>query len=329
MWEEEQKKVLAKMPTATVSLTLLNWANQYLDYAKERHALVTYKEKFRAFRELLKSLPPASLLEDLDVPKVFQHLRVQAKKRSGNAANKDRKNLATAWGWGRKYLPVFPGGNPFLSVEKFPEQRSPRYVPPEADFDKVLAISEGQDRVMLMTFLFLAGRRKEVFKLTWADVDFVGNRVRLWTRKRQGGNLEADWVPLAGELKAELLWWWECRPVKDTSHVFVCLDSTPFCEEYYGQPFRARGHFMERMCKRAGVTPFGFHAIRHLTATILFHKGNSVSLIQRILRHKNPSTTERYLKDLGLDDVREALEQGLGKRGPAKVVALRTLGVVS
>lgn len=325
LWEEETKKTLEAMPIATASLTLLDWANQYLDYAKERHALVTYQEKFRAFRGLLKFLPKETLVEDVDVPKVFQHLRAQAKKRSGNAANKDRKNLATAWSWGKKYLHSFSSGNPFLSVEKFSEKRSPRYVPPEADFDKVFAIAEGQDRVMLMTFLYLAARRKEVFKLTWADVDFVGNRVRLWTRKRQGGNLEADWVPLASELKAELLSWWERRPFKDSQNVFVCQDTTAFCEEYYGQPFRARGHFMERMCKRAGVIPFGFHAIRHLTATILFHKGNSVSMIQRILRHKHPSTTERYLQNLGLDDAREALEQGLGKRGPAKVVELKSM----
>ncbi|MEL7640001.1 MAG: site-specific integrase [Solidesulfovibrio sp.] len=321
-WEEETKARLATTPTVTESLTLLDLANHYLDFAQERHTAKTYKEKAKAFKELLKTLPPETALEAISVPAALRHLRSQAKKRSGNAANKDRKNLATAWNWGRKYLAGFPGGNPFLQVDKYPETRHPRYVPPVADFDKVMAQVKGQDYVMLTAFLHLAARKSEIFRMTWDDVDFPGSRIRLWTRKRRGGNLEADWVPMTGDLKAALLQWWEARPIKDTPYVFVCLDATPFCEGYYGKPFDKRNQFMRRMCDRAGVPRFGFHAIRHLTATILFHAGQSVSVIQRILRHKHPSTTERYLRDLGLDAAREALEAGLGSRGPAKVLRL-------
>ena len=77
---------------------------------------------------------------------------------------------------------------------------------------------------------------------------------------------------------------------------------------------------MRRICKKAGVKPFGFHAIRHLTATILYHKGYDISLIQGVLRHKNPTTTDRYLRSLGLERVRKGLEEGL--RGPAKIIEL-------
>ena len=58
---------------------------------------------------------------------------------------------------------------------------------------------------------------------------------------------------------------------------------------------------------------FGFHAIRHLTASQLLKKGYSVGEIQTILRHKSASTTERYLKTLELEKVREALEDLTGK----------------
>jgi hypothetical protein len=42
-----------------------------------------------------------------------------------------------------------PALNPFL-VEKFPEQRQPRYVPSEQDFWKGYEQAEGQDEVMLL-----------------------------------------------------------------------------------------------------------------------------------------------------------------------------------
>ncbi len=45
-----------------------------------------------------------------------------------------------------------------------------------------------------------------------------------------------------------------------------------------------------------------------MTASSLYQQGNSVGVIQSILRHKSPSTTERYLKTLGLEHTRKALE---------------------
>ncbi len=51
----------------------------------------------------------------------------------------------------------------------------------------------------------------------------------------------------------------------------------------------------------------------------VLRQGNSVGVIQAILRHKSPSTTERYLKTLGLEHTREALE-GLFKPRKANVV---------
>ncbi|MBR9985300.1 MAG: tyrosine-type recombinase/integrase [Desulfosarcina sp.] len=62
------------------------------------------------------------------------------------------------------------------------------------------------------------------------------------------------------------------------------------------------------LCDQVEVTPFGFHSKRHLSASILFKLGYEVGVIQQILRHKSPNTTERYLRSIGMERVREALE---------------------
>jgi integrase len=56
-------------------------------------------------------------------------------------------------------------------------------------------------------------------------------------------------------------------------------------------------------------TPFGFHGIRHLRATILFHQGKTVATIQRFLRHKSPNTTVEYLHSMGLNTMNEELQE--------------------
>ena len=159
-------------------------------------------------------------------------------------------------------------------------------MPSEEDFWKVVDVAEGQDKVMLLAFLFLAARRKEIFRLTWSDVDFGQKQVRLWTRKRADGSEEFDWLPMIAELRKELRWWWENRPIKDVETVFMCLEEGENQKKHYGQPFRYRHHFMERLCEAAKVKPFGFHAIRHLTASILHRKGYELGAIKEILRHK-------------------------------------------
>lgn len=323
LWEKEEKERLENEPIDTDCLTLLDWAGEYLDYSQSNFASKTYKEKKAAFAGLFKSIDAGLSPDSITPGMAMKYLMQQANNRSGNAANKEKKNLAAGWEWGKKYISGFPQEilNPFKAVDKFSEKRSPRYVPPERDFWKIFHIAEGQDQVMLLTYLHLAARRKEVFNLTWEDIDFGNSQIRIWTSKRKGGSREFDWLPMTSELKKSLKGWWQERPVKESAYVFVCLNKENFCELYFGKPYKNRQHFMKKLCKRAGVKAFGFHAIRHLTASILYHKGYDVSVIQSILRHKTPTTTNRYLKSLGLEATRDALEKGLS--GPGTVIPLK------
>jgi integrase len=301
---------------------LNDWAQAYLDAARVRFTGATYNEKRSMFKRFFTEINPELPVSNLKPGDVLSYIIKQKEARSGYAANKDRKNLVAAWNWGMKYMnPPLPGPNPCL-VDRMPEERQPRYVPPEEDFWKVYGQAEGQDKVMLLALLHLAARKGELFRLTWSDVDFGNNSVRLTTRKRKDGSLEHNWIPMTGELRKAMLWWWENRPFKGPTNVFLCLDDTPFCREYYGEPFLKRLQFMRRLCDRAGVKRFGFHAIRHLTATTLYKLGYEVAVIQTILRHKSPSTTERYLKNLGLEErARSALEDLSSRR--AQVFEIR------
>jgi len=229
LWEEEKREELEQDLITMDSWTIFQWSEEYLDFAQERFSVKTYQEKKSVLSRLCKFYDPDLRITDINPSMALNYLRIQAKERSGYASNKDRKNLSTAWDWGRKYLNGFPKDdiNPFKAVDKFPEKRSPRYVPSEEDFWKVYNVTEGQDQIMLLTFLHLAARRMEIFRMTWADVDFGNNQVRLWTNKRIGGNQEADWLPMTSELRAALRQWWQDRPVKNSTYVFVCLDKMP------------------------------------------------------------------------------------------------------
>jgi integrase len=297
----------------TDTTSLGDWASKYLDYAKSTFSTKSYKEKCLVFRLFFKVVDPSTPVEKLTSADVMEFILKQKEERSGYAANKSRKNLVAAWNWGMEYMkPELSGPNP-CRVKRMPEIRCPRYVPPEEDFWKIYAVAEGQDKVMLLMFLHLAARRGEIFRLTWQDVDFGNNTIRLWTHKRKDGTTEWDLLPMTTELRKSLRWWWEHRPIKDHTHVFLCLNEHQGQRENYGHPFVSNQKFMKRICGIAGVKHFGFHAIRHLTASILYHQGEPVANIQAILRHKSPKTTEYYLKSIGLERVRRSEERRVGK----------------
>jgi integrase len=293
-WESEIRKAPEKdLMTPSESLTLLDWATKYLEFSKVKFTAYTFDEKKSVFKRFFKQVDPSSPVENLRPVQVLNYLRAQATKRSGYAANKERKNLLAAWNWGIKYLNL-PSPNPCMT-ERFPENRQNRYVPPESDFWKVYEVLEGQDKLMMLAYLHLAARRSELFRLKWEDVDFAGQKARIGTRKRLGGSLEYDWLPMTDELFNAMV---VHRQSANTEWVFPNLDN--------GEPFKVRQKHMKRICQAAGVKHFGLHAIRHLTASILAQEDVPMVTIQRILRHKQLTTTERYIR--GLEPVRPALE---------------------
>ena len=285
---------------------LLDFSNAYLDMATERFAKKTISEKKLAFKYLYKVVPPDTPPEDFAPAMALDALRFIARKSSGNAANKAKKNLSTAWEWGKKYYGL-PAVNPFREVEKFPADQKPRYVPSEDDFWKAFNKAAPHDQVFLLFMLHTGARRAETFRLRWDDVDFVGNKIRLGTRKTAHGGMEYAWVPMTMELHNSL-----ANHRATSRSVFV------FTDPETGDPYSARQHFMERLCNRAKVKPFGFHAIRHLSATILANEGLDIPTVQSVLRHKNPNTTALYIKSLGV--VPDKISGVFAKRKSPKVV---------
>ena len=184
------------------------------------------------------------------------------------------------------------------------DRKSPQYTPPTGDVLRVMAVATRQERVFLDCFLNTGARRSEIFRLTWADdINFERRQIRLGTRKTRDGSMEYAWLPMNDALYASLKWWWENQPIESSPFVFV--DDQPGA--HHGQPYSARRRFLKGLCERAVVKPFGFHALRRYVASVLAdtHKVSAKS-IQRILRHKNLATTERYIQTIN-NDLKETM----------------------
>ncbi|MCK5020854.1 MAG: tyrosine-type recombinase/integrase, partial [Candidatus Peribacteraceae bacterium] len=200
-----------------------------------KYTTQTYKEKKSVFRSFFRFVDHSLPAVELKSGQVLSFLQEQAKSRSGYAANKDRKNLVAAWNWGIKYLGL-PALNPCL-VDRFPEKRQVRYVPSEKDFWNVYDQADSeQDKLMLLSYLHLAARRSELFRLRWDDIDFSESKARLFTRKRKDSSLEYDWLPLTDDLYEALL---AHRQNSNSQWVFI--------DPRTGLPYIYRQRMMKRL----------------------------------------------------------------------------------
>jgi integrase len=291
-WEGETVKALkvadqrnpAKADVIGRALTVTEWANRYLDHVEATMCRKTYNEKLLAFQRLGAFLrDDRSLVGRISLHVVLEHLAMVSRTVTGNSANKDRKNLAAAWVWGIKYLNL-DRDNPFQHVDRFPEDRHPRYVPPLGDFRKVVDLAGPRRRQLLLLAFHTAPRRSELWKLKWSEVDFGSGLVGYWTRKRRSGNAEFDELPMSAGLRAKLAEWKLVSGSEDL---------------VFGSRFNGlldpNNRWLKRLCAEAGVKPFGFHGIRHLAARVAIDNGATIMEVKHLLRHKSIATTQRYI----------------------------------
>jgi len=148
---------------------------------------------------------------------------------------------------------------------------------------------------VLLCLYHTGGRIGEIRRMTWADVNMEKRSVTLWTRKRRDGELQSDKMAMSDILYDLFVRRWRDRN-KESQYVFCNEDGSQLSKQGWLR------HMMPRLCDRAEVKPFGFHAIRHHVASILEDSGKAtLGQIQRFLRHRRATTTQVYLNELTRD----------------------------
>jgi len=293
-WETETRKKRLKELRVQGGMDLTTFCTKYLDYALQFRPK-TYDEKRSLTRRIIMAWGPDILVEEITPEIVLSYLSRRAEERSNNAFNKDRKNLLAMWNWGMEILGL--ESNPVAKIKRRAHERSAQYVPPTQDILKVLAAATREEKAFLDCYLLTGARRSEVLRWTWIeDINFSRRMYRLGTRKTRDGSMEYEWFTMSEELHESLRWLWEHRRDKTSPYMFPdywCLDRNG----RNGTGEQRASRWIKALCRRAGVKPFGFHAMRRYVASVLADEHKvSAKRIQRILRHKNISTTERYIR---------------------------------
>jgi integrase len=185
--------------------------------------------------------------------------------------------------------------DPTEGIEFMPVERRLRHIPSLDDIAKVFSAADDETRHYLIAISDTMGRVGEINRLKWEDVDLDKGYLVLYTRKKRGGHLTPRKVPLTARLGEILKLRFQMRK-KSNPWVFYASYRDWKTKKKVVAPFKQyRGTILKTLCRKTGVRPFTFHALRHAGASIMDHNNVPIAAIQRILGHENRSTTEIYL----------------------------------
>jgi integrase len=191
-----------------------------------------------------------------------------------------RKPLSVAQEWELieqippvKWLRVPPQKFCFLSFE---------------EAERLVAAAESVWRPAILIALRCGLRLGEIMALRWEDLDLVTGRLvvnRTVSRGRVGSpkNGRTREVPLGREI---------LRTLKEHRHLKGDLVFPgPQARLLHRNETK---HPLWRACKRAGLRPVGWHALRHTFASHLAMRGAPLKAIQELLGHSTIEMTTRY-----------------------------------
>jgi integrase len=156
-------------------------------------------------------------------------------------------------------------------------------------------------------------RMGEILGLTWAGVDLFRRTVMVFKSK----NGERRTIPLNQTALELLTHKYGSRPV-ETELVFPSEAQTRLNASNISRS-------LHLALKKAKMTDFHFHDLRHTCATRMVQAGVDLYKVQRLLGHKSPIMTQRYAHHYpeSLRDGIEVLDVGRGFS--TKVAQLRVV----
>jgi integrase len=321
-YESEEEKKLKKGRSLTPPATgFREIANQYLDQVLAIEMTpTTYSGKARAFRGFLSFMGGDIPFLDVLPFQVDQYLATVP----GSNYNKNcyRKELHTLWQWYKKKFLRPDIINPVSATDIRDHQvKRKRNLTEEEVILMIDASKPGEERAFFVVMLHTWARPNEVCRLKWSDVNFDRMEITLWTRKRKGGRLEQDTLPMNRALAGELQ-----SLERKSESVFI--------NKKTGRPYKTRTKLIYKIARKAKIEPIeyrprktrhgirqyaiypGWRETRRYMAQRARQKDAPMAEVSFMLRHREQRTTEDYLANPRMN-VRRTAELSEDIRGTA------------
>jgi len=171
--------------------------------------------------------------------------------------------------------------NPVKSVRFFREEEAQFRVLSSSEKEKLIMSSNDYVSVAITIALHTGMRRGEILNLTWKNIDFEKNYIRVERTKSGRPRI----IPMNSAVKNTLL-----DMAKKNAH-----PEYVFWNKKWQNPIHDIKNGFRAACEKVGLGKLRFHDLRHTFASDLIMNGIDLVTVSQILGHSNISiTAKRY-----------------------------------
>ncbi|GFM36904.1 tyrosine-type recombinase/integrase [Desulfovibrio psychrotolerans] len=315
-WIVQERKLLKAQCPVPKRLMYSDAARRYLCDCKARMQPTTVAEKYAHLTEFGTYTGGDIAVEGVTVSFAKKFIAHTQAEKGNKSANRRLRTMKACWNWFKDEQP----DNPWKNISMYPEEEVAKYVPPPEDVAAVRLAAAPWQQQFLDVLLTTGARLGEIMNLTWEDVNLERKRLSLWTRKRKGGAKQSRILPISPKCLPIFKQLWEER---DRQSRFVFTNPETGGQFTKLQP-RLR-YMLERLCRKVGVKPFGFHSLRHYVSQRLMDSGKAtLTDIQLLLGHQRATTTDIYLRSLSssISHLAEILDEEVVPQAPARLKSM-------
>jgi len=320
--ESRQQEVRAGRADPPDTISLEEFIAEHKKVMPGQIAPYSLYDQLRALRMFKEHVGASLCLQDIK-PRQAESF-VASRLASGikvASVNKDIRTLKRVFNLAiepRGYL--LPHQNPFARIKQRKESpKCVRYLK-AAEFTSIIsAAPDGWWRAFLLVAYTTAARLSEVLNLTWEDVDFEQNRIRI-ARKEAAGNLES-WEPKDHEHRllpapapaVQELALLQQSCAEGCPYVFLSGDRLRRIQDakksgrWSGRQLVMNNlhRQFKAIRKKAGVAAVTFHDLRR-TCITNWAKHLPIHVVQQLAGHSDINTTRKYYLSVQADDLEKA-----------------------
>jgi integrase len=297
--EDQEKKTVDIVTAATNILDAIDYYNSIVQSYLEKKTYDTYQSDFRRFKKFLKRNDYEKLsVNDVSTQIAYQFLDeiLIIDKLSNRTRNNNKGTMASFFNFFRKRK-MFEH-NPFDDISKLSAPQTKHVTFSNAHLQEFRKLVEYHDEERMWLFLnfmyYCALRPRKELRLLK-----IGNIMRETIRVGAAESKEdiSEHVQIPPPLAA-LIEKYKLRDYPENYYIFSGRDGSPGPEPQGRDWMYNRHRNILRLCKikRTGVDMYSW---KHTGMATLYQATQSVQLVRQQCRHKNISTTEIYLRDLG------------------------------
>ncbi|MBF0490199.1 MAG: site-specific integrase [Candidatus Omnitrophica bacterium] len=194
---------------------------------------------------------------------------------------------------------MFHGKNPAVGIKNFPQNNSRCRWLTDEEQTRLLTCCEGLTKVLVLIALKTGMRWGEIKALKWTQepcsnyVDFENGII--FIHEALAKTQRSRHIPLSNAVRLALQ---SVERVPGQQYIFLNPETN--------KPIGCIKRSFHTALRRAGITNFRFHDLRHSFASQLVRNGVDLYIVQKLLGHSTPKMTQRYAH-LKHDQLKDAI----------------------